>query len=640
MCGIAGVMLRRNARQVGDIARYVTNMIDQVVHRGPDGSGVEVVGEVGLGHRRLSIIDLNVRASQPMCTPDETVWVVFNGEIYNFLDLRRELEAAGVTFRTTSDTEVLLHGWRAWGEGMVARLRGMFAFALWDTRSKTMLLARDRFGKKPLFYAEHRDGLLFASEIKSLLEWPDFPREVDLEVIHNYLTFGYCIGAKSAFSGVRKVPPAHYLIAGPKRSSRLVRYWQLAPVNPSPARRSRKALAGELIERLDEAIRYRLVSDVPLGAFLSGGVDSSAVVARMSTMLDEPVKTFSVGFAIEGYDETPYAEAVAERFGTDHKTFMMDYDLVRELPRLVWHYGEPYADSSALVTFALAREIRKHVTVALTGDGGDEIFLGYSRYQRFRDVLGSLQGGAGPALPYQQLLESGQNWRVRDHYVRRIATFRDEQKLAGYGANLAEHLFCTSADCIGLTLEQANDDDVIDRVARAEAGFYLPDDLLVKADIATMAVSLEGRSPFLDHEFADWAASLPQRMRVFTRGNQPEMKALLKYALQPYLPKDLLYRRKQGFSVPVKHWMRHEIRDFMIDMLTSARFRQRGLVTPAYVEHMMERHFSNREDHGTRLWNLLCLELWFQTFIDRRQAGPVDIDVMARAEKRELRYAS
>jgi len=640
MCGIAGVMLRGGARQREDIARHVSAMIAQVVHRGPDDGGVKVVGEAGLGHRRLSIIDLNARASQPMCTPDESVWVVFNGEIYNFPDLRRELEAAGASFRTTSDTEVLLHGWRAWGEAMVQRLRGMFAFALWDSRSKTMLLARDRFGKKPLFYAEHGDGLLFASEIKSLLQWPGFAREVDLEVVHNYLTFGYCIGARSAFSGVRKVPPAHYLIASPGRPSRLERYWQLAAVDPGLARSSRKALRQELIDRLDDAIRCRLMADVPLGAFLSGGVDSSAVVARMSTMLDEPVKTFSVGFAIEGYDETPYAEAVAKRFGTDHKTFMMDHDLVRELPRLVWHYGEPYADSSALVTFALAREIRKHVTVALTGDGGDEMFLGYIRYQRFRDVLGSLNGSAGAALPYQQLLEPGQSWRVRDHYVRRIATFRDEHKQAGYGANLAEYLFCTSAECIGSTLEGAGDDDAVERAARAEAGFYLPDDLLVKADIATMAASLEGRSPFLDHELADWAASLPQSVRVFTRGNRPEMKALLKRALEPYLPKDLLYRRKQGFSVPVKHWMRHEIRDFMSDVLTSSQFRQRGLVTPAYVEHMMTRHFSSREDHGTRLWSLLCLELWFRTFIDRREAGPLDIDVMAPADRRELRYAS
>jgi asparagine synthase (glutamine-hydrolysing) len=500
-----------------------------------------------------------------------------------------------------------------------------------------LLLARDRFGKKPLFYAEHPDGLLFASEIKSLLEWPGLPREVNLEAIHNYLTFGYCIGVDSAFSGVRKVPPAHYLIASPGRPPRLSRYWQLAPVDPAMARRSREDLAAELIARLDDAIRCRLISDVPLGAFLSGGVDSSGVVARMAGMMEEPVKTFSVGFAIEGYDETEYAETVAQLYRTDHQTFMMDHGLVRELPRLVWHYGEPYADSSALVTFALAREIRKHVTVALTGDGGDEIFLGYSRYQRFRDLLGHVGGGT---MPYRQLLEPDQPWRVRDHYVRRIATFRDEHKQAGYGENLVDHLFCTSADCIGLTLEGASGEDAIERAARAEVGFYLPDDLLVKADIATMAVSLEGRSPFLDHELADWAASLPQGVRVFERNGEPEMKALLKHALEPYLPEPLLYRRKQGFSVPVKHWMRHEIREFLCDVLTSVRFRQRGLITAAYVEHMMQRHFSNREDHGTRLWTLLCLELWFRTFIDRRQSGPLDVDVTSPAEEHRFAYAS
>ena len=640
MCGIAGVMLRQGDWPPDEVAKHVASMIAQVVHRGPDGGGVKVIGEAGLGHRRLSIIDLNERAAQPMSTPDEKLWVVFNGEIYNFPDLRRELESGGAVFRTTSDTEVLLHGWRAWGEGMVARLRGMFAFALWDADTRTMVLVRDRFGKKPLFYAEHRDGLLFASEIKSLLEWPKFPRNVDLKVIHNYLTFGYCIGAKSAFSGVRKLPPAHYLIASPERPARLVRYWQLAPINRSLARRSRKSLAGELIERLDDAIRCRLVSDVPLGAFLSGGVDSSGVVARMASMLDEPVKTFSVGFAIDGYDETPYAETVARSYWTEHQSFMMDYSLVRELPKLIWHYGEPYADSSALVTFALAREIRKHVTVALTGDGGDEMFLGYIRYNRFRDMLGTLDGKAGPSMPYKQLLDPDQPWRIRDYYVRRIATFRDEHKQAGYGANLVDQLFCTSADCIGSTLEAANDDDAIDLAARAEAGFYLPDDLLVKADVATMAASLEGRSPFLDHELADWAASLPQSARVYPRDGEPEMKALLKQAFEPFLPKDLLYRRKQGFSVPVKHWMRHEIRDFMIDVLTSTQFRQRGLFTPAYVEQMMTRHFSNQEDHGTRLWSLLCLELWFQTFLDRRLPGPLHIDVMAPVKQSALSYAS
>ncbi len=640
MCGIAGVLLRSGALPDDEVVARVAAMIAQVAHRGPDGSGVKLAGEAGLGHRRLSIIDLNARASQPMSTADEMLWVVFNGEIYNFIDLRRELEQAGAVFRTTSDTEVLLHGWRVWGEGLVARLRGMFAFALWDQPNRTMLLARDRFGKKPLCYAEHPEGLLFASEIKSLLEWPGLAREVDLEVIHNYLTFGYCIASKSAFAGVRKLPPAHYLVATPGRPPRLERYWRLAEVDPRLGKRSRKSLAGELIERLDDAIRCRLVSDVPLGAFLSGGVDSSGVVARMSTMMSEPVKTFSVGFDIDGYDETPFAETVARRYGTDHRAFTMDYGLVRELPRLIWHYGEPYADSSALVTYALAREIRKHVTVALTGDGGDEMFLGYLRYHRFRELLGSLNGRAGPSMPYRQLLSPDQPWRIRDYYVRRIATFRDEHKQAGYGANLVDQLFCTSADRIGSTLEAANDDDAIDRAARAETGFYLPDDLLVKADVATMAASLEGRSPFLDHELADWAASLPQRARVFERAGQPEMKALLKFALEPHLPEDLLYRRKQGFSVPVKHWMRHEIRDFMTDVLTSAKFRQRGLFTPAYVEHMMTRHFASQEDHGTRLWALLCLELWFQTFMDRRQPGPLEIDVMAPGIESRFSYAS
>jgi len=640
MCGIAGVLLRSEDRAAEALASAVSAMIDEVRHRGPDAGGVKVIGPAGLGHRRLSIIDLNARADQPMCLADESAWIVFNGEIYNFPALRRELEGRGCVFRTASDTEVILHGWRVWGEHVVARLRGMFAFALWDVPSRTMLLARDRFGKKPLFYAEHKDGLLFASEIKSILEWPGFAREANLDVIHNFLTFGYCIGTDSAFNAVKKVPPAHYVIVAPNGTPNIQRYWRLAPVDPALEQRSIDDLAVELIERLDDAVRCRLISDVPLGAFLSGGVDSSGVVARMAQMSSQPVKTFSVGFAIEGYDETNFAQEVAELYRTEHRTFIMDYGLISELPRLIWHYGEPYADSSALVTFALAREIRKHVTVALSGDGGDEIFLGYTRYNRFRDLLRSMQGSSGPSLPYQMLLDAGQPWRIRDYYVRRLAAFRDEHKTAGYDCNLIDRLFCPSADRLGLLLETASPETVIERAARIEVETYLPDDLLVKADIATMAVALEVRSPFLDHELADWGASLPQSRRVFERAGALELKALLKRALEPHLPESVLYRPKKGFSVPVKHWMRHEIREFMIDVLTDVRFRQRGLFTPAFVDQMMRRHFSEQEDHGTRLWTLLCLELWFQTFIDRRQSGPMDIDVTAPSMPRTQRIAS
>jgi asparagine synthase (glutamine-hydrolysing) len=610
-------------------------MIEEVKHRGPDDNGVAVIGRAGLAHRRLSIIDLNRRSAQPMQVMDGAVWITFNGEIYNFLELRRELEAKGCVFRTTSDTEVLLFGWQTWGVDLIGKLRGMFAFALWDRDQQLMLLARDRFGKKPLFYTNDRDRLLFASEIKSILEWPGFERRVDLAAIHDYLTFRYCVGTNSAFAGVKKLPPAHYMLLRPGHEPRLVRYWRLAPVDPANENRRTDELCHELIERLDEAIRCRLIADVPLGAFLSGGVDSSAVTARIARMLTRPLETFSVGFSMDEYDETPFARQVAERYNTIHRSFIMDHGLVQELPRLVWHYGEPYSDSSALVTFGLAREVRKHVTVALTGDGSDEIFLGYSRYARFQDLIQQWRTGRVPKLPYESIFEFDSRPRIRDHYARTISSFREEHKLTGYGPLLAPYLLTSSHDQLGTGLEHSETGNALDKLSRTEIETYLPDDLLVKADIATMAVSLEARSPFLDHELADWAASLPQSKRIFMRNGSLELKALLKKAVEPDVDAGLLYRRKQGFSVPVAHWMRHEIRDFLVDTLTSRRFRERGLVHPRFVQSMMDRHFSDFEDHGTRLWALLCLELWFQTFIDRRESGPLTLDVTAKSPVRD-----
>jgi asparagine synthase (glutamine-hydrolysing) len=612
-----------------ETARHLRRMIEEVVHRGPDDSGVRVIGHAGFAHRRLSIIDLNPRSAQPMQVLDGALWITFNGEIYNFQELRRELEAKGCVFRTNSDTEVILFGWRVWGVDLVTKLRGMFAFAIWDRDQETLLLARDRFGKKPLFFHNGPDCLLFASEIKSILEWPGFERRVDNAAIHDYLTFHYCIGRESAFAGIEKLPPAHYMLLRPGSTPQPVRYWRLASVDPANQERPTDELCHELIDRLDNAIRCRLISDVPLGAFLSGGVDSSAVVARIARMLSRPLETFSVGFAMEGFDETDYANRVAKRYGTVHRSFTMDHGLVEELPRLIWHYGEPYADSSALVTFGLAREVRKHVTVAITGDGGDEIFLGYSRYARFQQLVRQWRAGDRPKLPYESIFDFENRSQLRDHYARSISAFREEHKLNGYGSALAPYLFTSSHDRLGTVLEGATVDSAIDTLSRAEIDTYLPDDLLVKSDIATMAVSLEARSPFLDHELADWAASLPQNKRVFTRDGSLELKALLKKAVEPDVDADLLYRRKQGFSVPVARWMRQEIREFLIDTLTSMRFRQRELVHPRFIEFMMHRHFSDYEDHGTRLWTLLCMELWFQTFIDRRQSGPLTLDVTA-----------
>lgn len=629
MCGIVGIYCLKTQFPERELLNSLENMSAQIRHRGPDGNGFWVHGPVGFAHRRLSIIDLNKRAAQPMVTSNQNLVTTFNGEIYNFRDLRVELEGFGHVFRTKSDTEVLLHGYRQWGQDLPSRLRGMFAFAIWDKEKREMFIARDRFGKKPLVYAWCDDVFLFASEPKSILEWPHFKRHVDLEIIHNFMTYGYTPGAKTAFAGLNRLPPAHMMLLTAEHSAenppKLQKYWTLAEVDPAKATMSRDQVAGELLERLDDAIGVRMESDVPLGAFLSGGVDSSAVIARMSSMMSDPVKTFSVGFDIEGYDETAYAREVADQYGTDHRAFMMDYSLIDTLPQTIWNYGEPYADSSALVTTALAHEIRKYVTVALSGDGGDEIFIGYSRYQRFSNEITQFEE-TGISTPLHQNFDPAFGPpNIRDRYVKYVATFRDLHKQWGYGPALMDYYLTPSSDRFPTFMEDANSGNALDIAARAEVSTYLPDDLLIKSDIGTMAASIEGRSPFLDHHLADWAASLPQNLRVFDRHGKLEMKAILKYAMEPQLSRDLLYRKKQGFSVPVKHWIRHEIRDLVGDLLTSKKFKERGYFRQSFIEWMLDQHFSGREDHGTRIWGLLCLEMWHQTFMESGQSGPMTI---------------
>lgn len=629
MCGIVGVYCSEAELPERELKNSLKKMSDQIIHRGPDGSGVLVHGRVGFAHRRLSIIDLNERAAQPMVTADQRFMTTFNGEIYNFRDLRRELEGYGHVFRTKSDTEVLLHGYRQWGQDLPGKLRGMFAFAVWDKEKQEMFLARDRFGKKPLVYTWCDDVFLFASEPKSILEWPHFKRSVDLEIISDFMTFGYTPGAKTAFAGLNRLPPAHMMLINGSHSAdnqaKPQKYWSLAPVDPRKASMSIDQAAGELLERLDEAIAVRLESDVPLGAFLSGGVDSSALIARLSTMSPEPVKTFSVGFDIKGYDETPYAREVADQYGTDHRAFMMDYSLIDTLPQIIWNYGEPYADSSALVTTALAHKIRQFVTVALSGDGGDEIFIGYSRYQRFSDEINRLEKNGISAPLHHSFDAAFGPPNMRDRYVKYISTFRDLHKQWGYGPALMDYYLTPSSDRFPAFMETVTGSNAMDIAARSEVATYLPDDLLIKSDIGTMAASIEGRSPFLDHHLADWAASLPQDLRVFERHGSLQMKALLKYAMEPQLSHELLYRKKQGFSVPVKHWIRHEIRDLVGDLLTSKKFIERGYFRQSFMEWMLDQHFSGREDHGTRLWGVLCLELWHQTFTDGSQSGPLNI---------------
>ena len=486
----------------------------------------------------------------------------------------------------------------------------MFAFAIWDTAQRSLFLARDRFGKKPLVYARIDGCFVFASEAKALACMPGIRASPDNDALLHYLSFGHTRGGRSAFAGLHHLPPAHSatLHADEAGLPTTRRYWSLAQTDPAKASLSRDDAAGELLERLDEAIAVRMRADVPLGAMLSGGVDSSAIVARLAPRLPEPLQTFSAGFDHTDYDETPYAQTVARQFGTRHRSYRMDDSLAELLPDVAWQYDEPFSDSSALVTLAMARHLRDHVGVALTGDGGDEICLGYSRYLRFRNRL------ASP--------EAAETLR-RDLYADYLAVFRTRHLQWGLGPALIDGLLTPAADSLSTILEAANETTAPDLAARAEVHTALPDDLLVKADIAQMSAGLEGRSPFLDHEFADWTASLPASLRLDDGAGGLQPKALLKHALRDVLPPDILHREKRGFSVPVKHWLRGGLRDFTHDILTSQRFRERGYMRAGFVSAMLERHNSSQEDNGTRIWNLLMLELWHRTHIDPVRPTPL-----------------
>ena len=634
MCGISGFLLPQATSSHRDLEARLWAMIAMLRHRGPDDEGVWTDRRAGLAHARLSIIDLSPAGHQPMASADETAWITYNGEIYNFAEIRRELEAAGYGFRSRSDTEVIVNGWQAWGEKVISRLRGMFALAIWDRRSHRLILARDRIGKKPLYYTSCGDTLLFASEIKALLTWPGLPRTPDLAAIDRYLTLGYVPSPQTAFAGISKLPPAHYLVVdarpeGGLGEPELVRYWRLP--EPRSARRHRTAaeLRHELIERLEDAVRLRLVSDVPLGAFLSGGVDSSAVVAMMARAGGGKIKTFSIGFSAREYDETRYARIVAQRYGTDHEELVVEPDAVSVLPRLAWHFGEPFADPSAIPTYYVSEIARRKVTVALNGDGGDECFLGYKRYKAMH-LLSRLDRmprwsrvgierllARAPAAAQRRfkvprirgVLQAPEEFPAR-RYASTLVSFTDRDKQQGYGEAMREQLEGSALDLIEPYFAEA--DDLVAGANWADIHTYLPDDLMVKVDVASMAHGLETRSPLLDHVLMEWAAGIPHDTKM-ARGIT---KSLFKSAMEPYLPAKLLYRPKMGFSCPVDHWFRGELKELAYDTLLSESARERGVFRADHVRLLLDEHCSATRDHHTRLWALLMLELWFRMWID------------------------
>jgi asparagine synthase (glutamine-hydrolysing) len=622
MCGIAGL-----ARSDGPPVdrQLLARMTDVLAHRGPDGRGLHVEASVGLGHRRLAIIDLTTGA-QPMGSEDGAIWITYNGEVYNYRELRQELASLGHRFRTTSDTEVVLHAYEAWGPDCVPRLRGMFAFAIWDGRDRSLLLARDRLGIKPMVYAWNGATLRFASEIKALLEDAEVPRDLDWCAIRDYFTFLVVPGPRSVFRAIRKLPPASYLRwrldVGPPVLSR---YWTLTmtPENAVPE--------GEWIERLDDALAdavgRHLVSDVPVGAFLSGGLDSSAVVAYMVRTSRVPVKTFSVGFDDAAFDELRYARLVARRLGTEHFETIVKPDVVAILPRLARQLDEPFADASAIPTYCVSQMTREHVTVALSGDGGDESFGGYRRYAealRLDRQARALRPGFAPAarrlaawLPrgmrgqgFLELLTTPPLLR----YFRLLTYQRDDTLAQLLGpAVMTEVAAQTEPAALLDRAATSGTDDYLSLLQYLDFHHYLPEDILTKVDRMSMLASLETRVPLLDHVLVELVARIPSRLKV----RNGVSKHILKRTLAGRLPPETLSRRKMGFGVPLAGWFRGELRTFLADVLTDRRARQRGFVQPHAVDSLLQAHQTGRRDQSPQLWSLLCFELWCRTWLDR-----------------------
>ncbi|HET7121921.1 MAG TPA: asparagine synthase (glutamine-hydrolyzing) [Solirubrobacterales bacterium] len=619
MCGICGIVA--GERQGPPDLEAVARMSARLVHRGPDDEGLFHEGPVALAARRLSIIDL-AHGHQPIENEDRSAVVVQNGEIYNYRELKRELEGRGHRFATDCDTEVLVHLYEEEGEGFVERLRGMFAIALWDKRRRRLLLARDRFGIKPLYYRHSGGGLSFASELKAMLEQPGFSREIDPRAVSAYLAFNSIPAPLTIFAEARKLPPGH-LLSWEAGEIAVRRYARPGPVaGTEPRGGSEAELAAELREVLDDSIRAHLVADVPVGVLLSGGVDSGGLAALASAHADEPVKTFSIGFEESGFDELDRARLVARRYGTDHHELVLRPDAVDLLPKLVEAFDEPFGDSSALPTYLVSELAAGEVKVALSGEGGDELFGGYYTY--VADLLAPKVGRlAALAAPLAEALPSRHDRVGFDYKAKRFARAAGLQPLERHHAWKEIHDPVRRAALVGeggggwdpveLYRERYAETAGAEPLARmqdVDLGIYLVDDLLVKTDRLSMAHSLELRVPFLDPRVAEFAFSLPRRMKV--RGFAK--KRLLRRALEPLLPKEVVHGRKQGFSIPLAAWLRGPLEPWAREVLAPSTLERQGLLAPAAVSPLLDRHCAGREDLSRQIWGLMALTLWFDRY--------------------------
>jgi asparagine synthase (glutamine-hydrolysing) len=622
MCGIVGLFDSRGRREYD--RALLTRMNDSHRHRGPDGDGEFFEPGIALGHRRLAIIDLS-GGKQPLYNEDESVVVVFNGEIYNYQDLMKELIAAGHVFRTRSDTEAIVHAWEEWGEDCVDHFRGMFVFAIWDRRAETLFLARDRLGIKPLYYSEMPDGtLIFGSELKSLLVHPGLERELDPTAIEEYFAYGYVPDPKSIYRSVRKLAPGHVIKwRRGEPAPRPRQYWDVR-FDPSD-HRDEGEIGEDLIVQLREAVRLRMIAEVPLGAFLSGGVDSSAVVALMAGLSDKPVNTCSISFADPSFDESRYARMVAERYKTDHFVEQVDPDAFDLVDRLASLYDEPFADSSAMPTYRVCALARKRVTVALSGDGGDEVFAGYRRYrwhdyeERVRrfvpdpirrplfgflgEVYPKLDWAPKPLRAKSTLQSIGRD--TTGGFFHSVSVLYDGVRLPLYSDGFRRQLQGYHArEVLDDVMAKAPADDHISRVQYADLKTYLAGDILTKVDRASMAHSLEVRVPVIDHKFIEWSARLPSGLKL----RNGEGKHIFKKALEPYLGDDILYRSKMGFSVPLGAWFRGPLKDRVRTALCGDVLAETGIFDMKRLKTIVDQHQSGVREHSAVMWGLLMFE--------------------------------
>jgi len=570
-----------------------------------------------------------------MSNEDGSIWIVFNGEIYNFLELREALEKKGHRFKSHTDTEVVLHLYEDKGAGCLKDLRGPFAFAIWDSHKERLFIARDRIGKKPIFYTYKNQTLTFASEIKAILQDPEMSAEVNRPAITDYLTYGYVPTPETMFKGITKLPPAHFMIYE-KGNIRLEKYWELD--FSKKIKMSEKDYCDKTMGLLEECTRIRLISDVPLGAFLSGGIDSSAVVYMMSKLSSKPVKTFSIGFDEESHSELKYAGIIARRFNTEHREYIVRPDAMELLPKLVWHYNEPYADSSALPSYYVAQMTRQEVAVALNGDGGDECFGGYERFMaaRYAEILSkaphflrkriltnlikimpeSIEPNNFSRKLKRFIAMAEEPYRVR-HY-NWVSIFRDFEKDNLFSDSFKkEYASRRSFYYLDKAFDECGSKDILDQVMHTDIRTNLLDDLIVKMDIATMANSLEGRSPFLDHKMMEFCAAMPSSLKI----KGIKLKYIIKKALHGKLPDEILKRKKMGFGIPVDKWFRVDLKDYVYEILMSDKSLNRGYFKKEAVKNLLDEHTSCKANSGARIWSLLFLELWHREFIDKGPRG-------------------